>query len=152
MKKVFVSFLFAIMFVVGAVAQTTSATVVDGNYFVLVEKNEMIDYNDSTTTFTFDLTGKSGDYLYAVSVLLTGSADDYGTTPLLNGYSQYSYDGYSYTNVDTITFYATQADTTLFYSSLSTAVMYPFFRISLVGQDSVVATIDKVIGRFAYDK
>ena len=107
--------------------------------------------NDSSdvVNIDYDMSKREEVYYYTLLARLWATSKTASTTsPTLNIYEQYSMDGINYSNLDTITFAATQADTTFYFLENSTKVGYPFLRMKIVGVDSVSTQLNVGIGRF----
>jgi hypothetical protein len=97
----------------------------------------------------FDLSRKDAAQYYSIPVYLDSVAyTATSTSPTVSTYLAHSYDGVTYTNLDTVVFSVSDADTTFVFSDISTGTGVPYLRVTVAGVDSVSVRLNKFFGRF----
>lgn len=149
MKKLLL-FLFALVILIPATFGQNSHTqkIADKDTWVVIERSDVVDAASSSVTQIFDLTKKADIYFYTMAMEYIGAdVSALTTVPVINTYLKFSIDGENFSNLDTLTYYAT-ADTVLNIVENSTAVGYPYLGLFTIGADSATARLTKVSVKF----
>ncbi len=121
----------------------------DHNIVVSRESSDVVDADGETLQYIFDLSKKDAKQYYYFSVYLeqisnaSSDSSEYVRTLL-----KQSYDGQTYSNVDTLDYYAVGADTTVVFSDLSTGTAVRFLQIEITGDSTLSVGMDKFYARF----
>jgi len=148
--KRFLTLLLGLFFAVSLSAQTTAVLGEnDHGASFKGDISDVVDASGESVVLKFDLQKKGSMQYYVIPVYLdsvsVGTTTQDETVPT---YLSYSYDNVTYTNLDTVSFYGTDSDTTFTFSDVSTGVAYPFMKVTIAGNDSLEVGFDKAFGRF----
>ena len=151
MKRFFIGLLLVIGVSIGALAQSQMITVKKTEHNVGVSGSTLdrVDASGESVAYTFDISRKEAIQVYDIPVYLDSmDVDAATTTPYVSVYLAGSYDNENWTDIDTATFAATQADTAFNFTDLSTGVVYGYMRVKMAGADSLDVKVNKVYAKF----
>ena len=142
-KALFILALLGLM--LGINAQTTTVDRNGTNFNVNLDAGDTISDNSTTLSKTIGVGGKQAVQLYSIQV----SLDSISGTPTEAWVLAGSLDNSNWTTITTVNWAGTSADTTFYYTDVSTGVLWSYMRVTGTEGGTAKAQLTKLIGRFA---
>lgn len=144
MKKILFLIGIIALFAIGVQAQdNVSVSARGSNIDFKLDAGDTLSNNSTTLSKVIDLRSKQEIQLYSLQVTL----DSISGTPTESIILAGSLDGTNYTGIDTVSWTGTDADTTFFFTDITTGVAWPFLRVQSTESGTAKAQLTELTGR-----
>ena len=144
-KLIFLFGIFAFLSMTVMAQNTETVQRLGTNFNFTLDAGDTISDNSTTLSKTIVLKGKQSVQLYSIQV----SLDSISGTPTEAWVLAGSLDNSNWTTITTVNWAGTSADTTFYYTDVSTGVLWSYVRVMGTEGGTAKAQLTTLVGRFA---